>query len=717
MFSYDHKAGITAATKALRELYGMKNFKPALAVKIIDSIAQIKEDFRLQTAATRLLIYELLLDQVRNPDVSKQLKQHYGASYGFVADLLQLSQHERDPQNLMVWFGILQTLLAEHSLSPEVVDDIFKAFSAYFPITLRSSAAPAGVTAEDLKGALRGCFSAHGSLAPLAFPFLLQKLNQGDAVTVAVKVDILKTIQACVDKYDQAQDSVVPHIRQIWDSLKYEVRNGEVKETIEATLDVLRAISNRMQMLAASLTGQHLDDYVKLVVKDCGEDFSNPIYAKQSGLLVNTIVTANIRAFILGGRELVNLVDQNLQHPKSPSHQKDLVALLNLYLKSRLGLLESTPERQLLEDSGIDEEKLREAIDRFFLPFWRSLCTKSDVESVNILKEVVQGLALFVSQKASLPALEGRPEKLFLPAATCEEICSLLSARLLEMLTLSANDNANAVLQEEVVLALRTIVMHYAGGYGSLVGKVMKEIRSRTWDKKSPYSLDTIRSILTKLAFIGCSEIPRDISLSPPPSRPYSALQHFITLVGDLSELLTSSMTLAGDNPQMCSVVIVSVHCAMLNLRDACRAKYGPEALEAYAKGDENWTEEFRDNNKHWLPNRMRHQPSDLPAIRENEPEIYYHFLKLCLYTVRLVYRQLHQLEMSSERVLSHVASMAAFVVRSLDERLQKSCHLAEEAFDFFLEPEAAKDLRGGEFLTMGILQGLWPGAMTNLVR
>jgi len=188
MFSYDHKAGITASTKALRQLFAMKNFKPDMGVKMLDDVCKLKEDFRLQSVATRLEIYELFRSLVQDPSVSSELQHKYGPSCGFVVDLLQLCQHERDPRNLMLWFKIISTLAADYSPSTEVTEEIFKAFSAYFPISLKSSSTVIGITADDLKEAVRNCFAAHQRAAPFAFPFLIQKLDQGDAVTVAVKV-------------------------------------------------------------------------------------------------------------------------------------------------------------------------------------------------------------------------------------------------------------------------------------------------------------------------------------------------------------------------------------------------------------------------------------------------------------------------------------------------------------------------------------------------
>lgn len=188
MFSYDHKAGITASARALRQLVSAKAFKPDVGVRIIEDVCKIQEDFRLQTSATRLEIYELFLQLIQDQGVASELQLKYGSSCGFAGDLLQLCQHERDPKNLMVWFKVLRILLTNYSPSVEVIEDLFKAFSAYFPISIRSSAAPAGVTAEGLKSAVRECFCANKGLAPHSFPFLIEKLDQGDAITAAVKV-------------------------------------------------------------------------------------------------------------------------------------------------------------------------------------------------------------------------------------------------------------------------------------------------------------------------------------------------------------------------------------------------------------------------------------------------------------------------------------------------------------------------------------------------
>ncbi|KAK4230751.1 MMS19 nucleotide excision repair protein [Podospora fimiseda] len=723
MFSYDHKAGITASAKALRRLYAMKSFKPDMGIKIIEDVCKIKEDFRLQTAATRLEIYELFLNLVQDPAVSSEFQHKYGSSCGFAVDLLELCKNERDPRNLMIWFRILATLLKDYSPSSEVTEEIFKTFSAYFPITLRASATPIGITAEDLKEALRGCFSAHQRLAALSFPFLMQKLDQGDAVTVAVKVDILKTIKACIEQYENPQNSVVPHIEKIWGSLKYEVRNGEVKETIDATLEVLRAIARKLdgsntQKLDVSL----LQGYIDIVFRDCRDDLSNPTYTKQAGLLLMTVTTTNIRGYVLYNANFIDIIRQNLRQPKSPSHIRDLLLLLNSVLKTRLDLVKNRKEghpddeEQLKTESRVHLETLFHDV---YLPIWTGKASEAGSEEKDVLKQVVQGLALLVSQEVLTPSGD---VSLLYPGSICSEICSLLTVTITKGLSLSSNDNQanDSALEDEVVVGLRSIVMNYTDGYDELVSRAKTEIAKRDWTSPSEYSLGALRDILSRLTFIGCSEIPTYTNIDAQSRKEFSPLQHFVAALHTLLELFPLSQSPTTSNVY----VISSIHAAVIWFRNACEARYKEDTLAPYSTSDKNWLEEFETLPGDWLSKLHNGGISTdvaLGVLQEDNPEVYRQFLRLSLFTVRQLYTSATATTQTvwSEKSLTQLAQTAALVIGSLDEKLQKSCNLAHEAFNFFRTPgsSATSDDPINSLLTVGILQGLRPGALTELYK
>ncbi|KAK5655454.1 hypothetical protein OQA88_5725 [Cercophora sp. LCS_1] len=728
IFSYDHKSGITASTKALRQLHAMKGFKPDMGVKLVEDVLNLKEDFRKQTAQTRLEIYELFLVLLQDPPVASELQHKYGPSCGFVVDLLQLCQLERDPRNLMVWFKIIKLLLADYSPSTEVTEEIFKAFSAYFPISLRSSATPIGITAEDLKGAVRECFSAHQRVAGFAFPFLIQKLDQGDAVTVAVKVDILRTIKACIDGYENPQTSVVPHIEKIWNSLKYEVRNGEVKETIDATLDVLRAIANKLDGSAAQkLEPSSLKNYIDLVFKDCREDLGNPTYTKQAGLLVMTIITTNIRSYLLESETLVDCIRQNLRQPKSPSHTDDLLLILNSFLKERSRLVKDRKQGHPEDEDQLKSEP-RENIENLFHDTYLRIWTAklNDPESKSVLKQVIKGLALLASQQA---VQEDGHAVLLCSQSTCSEVCTLLIQCLVKGLTLSSNDNASndAGLEEEAQQALRTVAGSYTPAYSDFARRAKADIQKRDWTGASKYSLDALRDLLFRLAYVGCSEIPSNIQFDVDHSKSFSPLQHFITFSATIFELFPlSTPSAVGNECLENSYVIAALHAGLLFFRDACILKYSAESLKSYSKNDKNWLGEFNHLLDDWLQQMQLNdvKDSEVHNLAEDDPEVYRQFLRLSLIIVRQLYREAASglPTIWSGRLVSQVANIAALVVQSLDEQAQTSCGLAREAFNFFAgdglsTPDERPSNPYTELLTRGVLEGLHPGAMTELYQ
>lgn len=167
----------------------MNAFSPASGDDILRQICKVGDDFKKQTPETRLAAYSLIHELMTNAEVSNVLQYNHGATCGFMVDLLQMCRSERNPTNLLRWFAILADFLQQYSPSADVTQEVFNTFSAYFPIMLnRQSEQETKITSEELKLALRGCFAAHHRVAKFAIPFLVTRLDQGDGVTVTVKV-------------------------------------------------------------------------------------------------------------------------------------------------------------------------------------------------------------------------------------------------------------------------------------------------------------------------------------------------------------------------------------------------------------------------------------------------------------------------------------------------------------------------------------------------
>lgn len=165
----------------------MKSFQRHMGHDIIQKVCSLKDDFPRQVSKTRLEIYELIRLLMTTPGVASDLQNTHGSSAGFMLDLIQLCRSERDPECLMMWFDILRLFMSEYTVSQDVLEEVYGVFKPYFPISL-PRASQVAITPEELKLQLRKCFSANHLLADKVFPFLLGKLDQGDAVTVNVKV-------------------------------------------------------------------------------------------------------------------------------------------------------------------------------------------------------------------------------------------------------------------------------------------------------------------------------------------------------------------------------------------------------------------------------------------------------------------------------------------------------------------------------------------------
>ena len=527
-------------------------------------------------------------------------------------------------------------------------------------------------------------------------------------------------MRACIESYDNPQISLAPYVEKLWNSLKYEVRNGDVKETIDATLDVLRAIARRLdgtgsQKLNISL----LTDYVDLVIRDCRDDLSKPSYTKQAGLLLIAVICATVRGYLLYNASFIDFLRQNIRQPKSPSHTHDLLLLLNSFLKTRMELIVQRGENHKEDQESLKREAhthLNSLFRDIYLPIWSKRAAEPSSEEGDVLKKVAEGLARLATQQVVQPT--GDTVLLNLPSA-CSEICCLLIEELMEGLNMSPSDSKSDghTLEDQVVIALRTIVMVYRDGYAELVTRAVAEIRKRDWANPSHHSLNSLRDLLSRLSFIGCSEIPAHIAMTMPSKKPYSPLQHFVTFVASLLDLFP----LTWQVHEECLAnthIISSLHAGLLWFRDACDEKYGNAVFTSGSTNHINLKE---------IPDdffaAVYRGDATLVSLSESSPGVYHEFVKLGLILVIHLYRSatLGPRELWSERALVQLSQMAGLITRMLSIDEQVSLNLAHEAFNLFRRPDdgtVEKDLSdiSSGLLTLGILQGLRPEAMTELV-
>ncbi|KAH7143883.1 Dos2-interacting transcription regulator of RNA-Pol-II-domain-containing protein [Dactylonectria macrodidyma] len=693
MFEVDHKAGILASANALSRIVAMKSFQKQSANDIIKKVCALKDDFPRQVSKTRLAIYELLSHLMTTLEIASDLQHKYGSSAGFMIDLLQLCRSERDPECLMVWFDILRVFLVEYSPSKEVLDEVYGTFKLYFPIAL-PRVSQTGITPEDLKLQLRKCFSATHHLADQTIPFLLAKLDQGDGVTVNVKVDILKTLRACLDEYSNPDQSIAPYVSQIWGSLKYEVRNGEIEDTIWGTLEVLKALTIRLK-------GDNLRDYTLTVTRDCVADLANTTYTASSGRLLVSVLSAKPSAFVLMVAPAITHIKDNLRHPKAPMHSQDLLRILHVILETRLLLADTDMSAEDREDFS--------AVDSFFKPLYEDVYktpvesgSKTDVPSddIKIVSQAVQGAGALVCQKSAKSFDASAESGRLLLEGTCSQICESLFAIILQSATGKTRSEGFDELVDETTKALQRATRSYTSGFMPLVDRAQDVIRSQWQDGGNNEAPGVVSALGAHLAFVGCSELPQTAS---------NGLSHFVYCVQSLLSELFAALD-AKANPKVWCSLVATIQSTIRYFNDACLA--------------ENPDKELAFEGEAWIQ-RTEERYSGLAQLAvdgtgvsgENKPiasptpsvaEVRNEFLIISLFIARQIYRRATKTieahsstskraltlsddftgadSASTNQYLHLVSSLAGFVVHEMSEAQQVSLRADNFAISLFRE-------------------------------
>ncbi|KAI1107651.1 Dos2-interacting transcription regulator of RNA-Pol-II-domain-containing protein [Jackrogersella minutella] len=750
LFSSDHRAGVTASAKALRHLVSTKSFQPTLGDNIITNVCKLGEDFKLQTPATRLELYELFLELLQDPTVANDLEYRHGTTCGFISGLLDLCKNERDPQNLIKWFAILKTFLQNFSPSEDITLEIFKAFSAYFPISLRTSATPSGITAEDLKNAVRSCFAAHYRVASHAIPYLVNKLDQGDAVTVAVKVDILQTLDACLVQYEHTKQSVVPFVDQVWGSLKYEVRNGEVPDTIKATLRVIRSLTTR-------LDDNELRAFLANAWRDLVDDLSSATYVAQAGRLLVAIAGAGCQSFAIITSQAIPHIQTTLKHAQSISHKQELVNLLNSILAVRSILIDTLKDNKNADKSS---SQLRDELfgdflfSEVYLPLWEETSgDRATAEQVGILKKTMKGLAALVGQQSS----DAGPSRQLLSASTHDKIfgwlamptivCPLEGRQFNEEVY---SDEASQGIRDAAVAALKEAVFLYPPAFQLLLQQYFSTLTTSYWEQLGLHDglpLE-IKLVASTLCEVGCSSSPnKEQSLS-------NSIDLINFLLAGLHWMLDKNTSPRYWTPFICSIhlsIVQSLDSLLSQAVDFSQSKQQGITKEWYmqcVKNIEDAKAPRLDMDISVIPNTT----TLLRGLEDGGTSAHQQLLAYSLFVVEQLYRRFTTVHYQSDESTSnrphiilgddfaarHVSVsdqdicvhqlglLAASVIRALSEDEQKALGLGRDAFMLFHSAGLTSDLPAeiarvsplDDFrtapLSMGVLQGLYPGVLSS---
>ncbi|KAI0629374.1 ARM repeat-containing protein [Trametes polyzona] len=203
---------IIPALKGLVTLTKLPAFAATDALEVIRAIfSHVKMKALVQSQ--RFMVFTIV-DNI----VARHREALKGMGEEFIRGYITLAEGEKDPRNLMLAFAIDRVLLIEFDVQKHI-EDLFNDTFCYFPITFRPPPNdPYGISADDLKNALRACLHATPAFGPLAIPLFLEKLTAGSPVT---KKDTLETLDICLPVYGPAVAR--ENARKLWNCLKLEI--------------------------------------------------------------------------------------------------------------------------------------------------------------------------------------------------------------------------------------------------------------------------------------------------------------------------------------------------------------------------------------------------------------------------------------------------------------------------------------------------------------
>lgn len=602
----------TVATEALTTLAQMDNCNTSAVDSMLSSIGDIDPgDFTKQLAKTRAEIFQLFKTLLGGGITEARQRRDY------LPKILSLAMRERDPTNLLCWFQTLSGIIRASKLSANIVDSLFESLSPFFPISIRESTIPGRQVPEKvLKEALRSCFASNGQLAHRVMPFLLGKLDDGTAsITVSVKVchlvshqqtipfpvlllsvsiyalpvpssfhaivltsfklDILETIEACVAGYEPTDTYVFPYIPQIWSSLKYEVRNGEAPEAIQATLSVFETVSRR---LASSSSSTNLKEFVELVWNDSSDDLvENPAYTEQLGSILISVARAHSESFLIVSPRLVKSIQRAIDQPKSPSHTKSLLLVLNNLLRVRRGLASHLSTRASSATDNDGSVSLLRAM--LFKVFNENAAEDPNTQQTALAEEALVGLEQIVMQRRL--RYDGVGYVADCDEDAFKEICATLSFRYLNCFNrrLPLPGSTQEGFEYAVGQALRTTVQHYPMGYGKIVTDVLDDVKKTNWTgSPAKRSLSALSVSCMRLAHLGCTAVPENTA----------AIVNFATFAGGMLKML-GILFASKANFKACAHVAAALLKGVRSFTACAKVRPHLDVLKQSDKWEETW--------------------------------------------------------------------------------------------------------------------------------
>ncbi|KAJ8061690.1 hypothetical protein OCU04_009491 [Sclerotinia nivalis] len=348
-----YRAGLLEIAKCLTTIAKMPKFIKssaadiALAVFRLPDNKQSLNDFPHSTRLSLLQLLQCLLEVYPTA-----LKTSMGST--FVDGMASMAAVERNPSCILVIFKIYRQLGTSWGIDPDEAETMFGSFFRYFPITTTKSATPLKPE-EDLKRGLLNCLTSNDGFAPFVFPALFQKLDS-ESVRADVKIDIFDAMLECIRSYT----NVLDFSTTIWDTLKWEVWNGENDDFINRSIENIAAIASQLGQQSSNIEDDNDDlaKFVNHVTQECITIFTDDTKKRMilpCARILSKIASTSPHAFTLTFRNTLPTLFTLWHRLDTIGDRARLVESLNIILETRSNI-SNTEDADMVPGTTVMDE-------------------------------------------------------------------------------------------------------------------------------------------------------------------------------------------------------------------------------------------------------------------------------------------------------------------------------------------------------------------------
>ncbi|KAL2070639.1 hypothetical protein VTL71DRAFT_13665 [Oculimacula yallundae] len=418
------RAGIHEVACCLEVIISWKHFLPGESANVMAAVFSLSKENRFKDLkpAARQTLYRLVetLLRTRGDALLKATTIPQ-----IVRGLVTVAEFEKTPGCLGILFQLYTYLSKDWDLEAEQFQALWDSFSRYWPVTVGGSTQQvSNPTSEELRNMLLECILSSDSYAKDAISMCLLKLDITSDLSATTKNEVLATLAACIASY--SVPAIEPWSLKIWNSLKFEVWNGDNDDFIRSTLKVFHALSSKLSQNAFDWASSEssLSVFVLTAAKECKERLqdSKKQFVQSTGMILSAIASGSPQSFTLVFREVLPSMITIWQDLRLGSEKTLLLGVFNNILVARLALPDiSNPDATYPADSAallaVDQQNMAQLttdfakfsqnlVDVYFGAFSSSDSSPGSSADPTLTVAAIKGLTLLFQIPSYLSTVE-----------------------------------------------------------------------------------------------------------------------------------------------------------------------------------------------------------------------------------------------------------------------------------------------------------------------